>query len=180
MQQIRRGHLKFYILRLLREGRSTGYGLMKSIEQETGFWKPSAGSLYPLLATMREAGLIREAEEADGSTRWQITSAGKNAYEQATESKRELFDSMRRSLVVFSKVFDAGPLESVAERLISWQEGRSDFLVLGPLFMDLHDALWALPPLASEQETQAREILENAIAALDRLRTSPASSDAAE
>ncbi len=172
MQGIRRGHLKFYILRLLSEGRSTGYGLMKAIEQETGFWKPSAGSLYPLLSSMHDAGWIVEAKEPDGSSRWTITDAGREAYEQATESKRELFDSMRRSLVVFSKVFDAGPLESVAERLISWQEGRSDFRTLGPLFMDLHDVLWALPPLSPEQEAQARSVLDKAIADLNRLRTS--------
>ena len=46
---------------------------MKAIETETGFWRPSAGSLYPLLSTMREAGLICEVEEPDGTSRWQIT-----------------------------------------------------------------------------------------------------------
>lgn len=147
MQAIRRGHLKFYILRLLIEDRRTGYGLMKAIERETGFWKPSAGSLYPLLASMKDQGLIVEAPETDGSNRWQVTTTGRTAYAEASESKRELFDSMRKSLVVFSKVFDAGPLESIVDHLASWQEGRSDFRALGPLFMDLHDALWDLPPL---------------------------------
>jgi DNA-binding PadR family transcriptional regulator len=170
MQEIRRGHLKFYILRLLRDQRRTGYGLMKAIETETGFWKPSAGSLYPLLATMREAGLIREVEEPDGTSRWQITADGKATYAQATETKRELLDSMRRSLVVFAKVFDVEPIESLAERLTSWQERRPDFRTLGPLFMDLHDALWALPPLSSEQEERVQRILRDAIAALERIR----------
>jgi len=172
MGEIRRGHLKFYVLRLLCEGRRTGYGLMKAIEQETGFWKPSAGSLYPLLTAMHKAGLIAETQEPDGSPRWEITKAGRETYATASEAKRELFDSMRRSLVVFSKVFDAGPLESVVERLISWQEGRSDFQALGPLFMDLHDTLWALPSLSAEQEAQAREVLEKAIAGLSRIRGS--------
>jgi DNA-binding PadR family transcriptional regulator len=167
MQEIRRGHLKFYILRLLSEGHRTGYGLMKAIETETGFWRPSAGSLYPLLASMRDAGLIREVEESDGTTRWQITAAGKASYAQAEESKRELLDSMRRSLVVFAKVFDAAPLESLAERLSAWQQGRSDFRTLGPLFMDLHDALWALPPLRPDQEDRVREVLTRAIHELE-------------
>lgn len=177
MQEIRRGHLKFYILRLLREKRRTGYGLMKAIESETGFWRPSAGSLYPLLASMRQAGLIHEIEEPDGTSRWQITTAGEAAYTQAEESKRELLDSMRRSLVVFAKVFDAMPLESLAERLSSWQEGRPDFRSLGPLFMDLHDALWALPPLSNEQEAHVAEILRDAIAALEQI---PAEADGVE
>lgn len=172
MQEIRRGHLKFYVLRLLREQRHTGYGLMKAIETETGFWKPSAGSLYPLLATMREAGLIREVEEPDGTSRWQITPDGDTTYLHATETKQELLDSMRRSLVVFAKVFDVKPIESMAERLTSLQEMRPDFRSLGPLFMDLHDALWALPELSTEQEKRTQDILREAIAAIGQVQTS--------
>jgi len=170
MHEIRRGHLKFYVLRLLSEQRRTGYGLMKAIETETGFWRPSAGSLYPLLATMREAGLIYEVEEADGTSRWQITAEGKATYAQAAETKQELLDSMRRSLVVFAKVFDAAPIESFAERLTTWHEGRPDFSRLGPLFMDLHDVLWSLPSLSGEQEQEIQAMLRNAIAAIERIR----------
>jgi len=170
MHEIRRGHLKFYVLRLLSEQRRTGYGLMKAIETETGFWRPSAGSLYPLLATMREAGLIREVEESDGTSRWQITDDGTATYAQAAESKQELLDSMRRSLVVYAKVFDAAPIESFAERLTTWHEGRPDFSTLGPLFMDLHDMLWSLPTLSAEQENRIQEILRDAIAGVEDVR----------
>jgi DNA-binding PadR family transcriptional regulator len=170
MTDVRRGHLKFYVLRLLSESRRTGYGLMKAIKEETGFWKPSAGSLYPLLAAMREQGLIAEVEEPDGATRWGITDEGRAVYAQASESRRELFDGMRQSLVVFSKVFDVDLLERMAERLGRWHEGREDFRTLGPLFMDLHDTLWALPPLSPEREAQAARILKDATAALERLR----------
>lgn len=169
MNEIRRGHLKFYVLRLLAEERRTGYGLMKAIKNETGFWKPSAGSIYPLLASMREHKLIVEVDEAGGCTRWQITDEGRAAYDEAADSKRALFDSMRRSLVVFSKVFDVAPLESMAARLDRWQEGREDFRRLGPLFMDLHDTLWALPPLSAQQEAKGAAILKDAAAALERL-----------
>lgn len=170
MHEIRRGHLKFYILRLLSEQRRTGYGLMKAIEDETGFWKPSAGSLYPLLTMMREAGLICEIEETEGTSRWQITDEGRDTYAQAAETKRELLDSMRRSLVVFAKVFDAAPIESFAELLTTWNEGSMDFNSLGSLFTDLHDSLWGLPSLSSEQEKQVQEILRDAIAAIERIR----------
>jgi DNA-binding PadR family transcriptional regulator len=172
MHEIRRGHLKFYVLRLLSEQRRTGYGLMKAIETETGFWRPSAGSLYPLLATMRESGLICEVEEPEGTSRWQITDEGRATYAQATESRQELLDSMRRSLVVFAKVFDAAAIESFADRLMTWQEGHPDFRTLGPLFMDLHDALWSLPPLSGEQEIQVREILRDAITAVEGIQES--------
>jgi len=173
MHEIRRGHLKFYVLRLLSEQRQTGYGLMKAIETETGFWKPSAGSLYPLLTTMREAGLICEVTEPEGTTRWQITAEGRETYEQAAETRQELLDSMRRSLVVFAKVFDAAPIESFAELLTTWHQGRPDFDILGPLFMDLQDSLWSLPSLSSEQQEHVQAILRNAIAAVEGVRETP-------
>ncbi|MBN1859017.1 helix-turn-helix transcriptional regulator [Candidatus Bipolaricaulota bacterium] len=168
-QGVRRGHLKFYVLRLLLDADLTGYGLMKAIEQDTGFWKPSTGSLYPLLSTMHDDGLIEETSERGGSPRWRITAEGRLTYEQAAEAKNELLHSMQRSLLVFSKVFGSVSLESFAERLDQWEKGRSDFQTLGPLFMDLHDALWALPPLSPQQEEKARDILEGAIVDLARL-----------
>ena len=178
MQEIRRGHLKFYILRLLIEQRRTGYGLMKAIKTETGFWKPSAGSLYPLLSTMREAGLICEVEEQNGTSRWEVTSEGRDTYAQAEETKRELLDNMRRSLVVFAKVFDAQPLESLAELLTSWQDDRPDFRTLGPLFTELQDALWDLPSLSRDQESRVQAILRDAIVGIERIRTSAGEGDA--
>lgn len=170
MQEIRRGHLKFYVLRLLSERRLTGYGLIKAIESETGFWRPSAGSMYPLLSTMREAGLICEVEEPDGTSRWEITPEGKANYAHAAERKRQLLENMRQSLVVFAKVFGAEPLESLAERLTVWQEDRPDFAVLGPLFMDLHDTLWSLPALSSTQKAEVQEVLRDAVTSLERIR----------
>ena len=144
---------------------------MKAIETETGFWKPSAGSLYPLLSAMHEAGLIREVDEPDGTSRWEVTAEGSDTYTQAEETKRELLDNMRRSLVVFAKVFDAQPLESLAELLTSWQDTRSDFHVMGPLLAELQDVLWDLPPLSSDLEAQAQTILRDAIAGFERIRS---------
>lgn len=168
MNGIRRGHLRFYILRLLMEAPATGYGLIKAIETETGFWRPSAGSLYPLLSAMEKSQLI-ETDAEHESPRWRITEKGRAAFAEALESRRDLFRSMRNSLVVFSKVFDIEPLESMADRLAHWEEGRSDFQTLGPLFMDLHDALWSLPPLSGPKEARACEILNQARDALIEL-----------
>jgi hypothetical protein len=126
---------------------------------------------------MREAGLICETEEPDGTSRWEVTSEGRDTYAQAEETKRELLDNMRRSLVVFAKVFDAQPIESLAELLTSWQGARSDFRSLGPLFAELQDALWDLPSLSGDQEARAQAILRDAIAGLEKIRASAGEGD---
>ena len=43
------GHLKMLVLRILSKQELSGYAIIKQIEHETGFWKPSPGSMFPLL-----------------------------------------------------------------------------------------------------------------------------------
>jgi DNA-binding PadR family transcriptional regulator len=158
---VRSEHLKFYILKLLLGGRYSGYGLMKAIERETGFWRPSTGSLYPLLSRMREEGLITEVEGSEGR-RWEITPKGQELYTKATEAKRKLFQDMREAVLVFAKAFGREDLELLAERLGRWEERRDDLGGLALLFLELHDALWSLPPLTPQAKREAAAILKRA------------------
>jgi len=162
MAGIRSGHLRFYILKLLLDEELTGYGLMKRIKEETGFWKPSTGSLYPLLGNMKEQGLITETEEPGGGKRWAITSKGRSIYSEATVAKETLFENMRNSMLVYAKVFDRGDLEAIFKRIERWKTGREDLVKIGRLFMEIHDALWSLPPLSPEEQDRVLKILKEA------------------
>lgn len=124
MQGVRRGFLKFYILKLLSEDSYTGYGLIKEIEEETGFWEPSTGSVYPLLESLEEDGLI-EGEGADGGSPWVITEKGKEAYEEASEAKKKMKENLKNSLIVFSQVFNEEGMKQVAERMDEESNGES-------------------------------------------------------
>lgn len=54
-----RESLLWLVLRILAEKPSHGYEIMKRIEEMThGRWKPAAGTLYPLLDSMQNEGLI--------------------------------------------------------------------------------------------------------------------------
>lgn len=104
MTLMRRGFLKYYILKLLGEEVRTGYGLMKAIEEETGFWKPSSGSLYPLLHALEEQGLIAHEGEDDHKV-YRLTERGRSALEEARRAKAEVLEGIRRSLTVFARIF---------------------------------------------------------------------------
>jgi DNA-binding PadR family transcriptional regulator len=53
-----------------------GYEMIKEIEERTqGAWTPSAGSIYPTLQMLEEAGLI-QGEESDGKRRFTLTETG--------------------------------------------------------------------------------------------------------
>jgi len=116
MQGVRRGFLKYYILKLLSDDTYTGYGLIKKIEEETGFWEPSTGSVYPLLESLEEEGLI-EGEGSDGGSPWIITEKGEAAYAEAAEARKEMKESLKNSMIVFSQVFNEEGIKRVAERM---------------------------------------------------------------
>lgn len=120
MTAIKRGFLKYYILKLLSEEPLTGYGLMKRIEEETGFWKPSTGSVYPLLQALEEQGWVTHEGEAERKV-YKLTEAGRKALEEAHQAKEEILDGLQRAFEIFRRVFGPGEeeIESFHSRLQS-------------------------------------------------------------
>lgn len=116
MKGVKRGFLKYYLLKLLSEDRYSGYGLIKKIEEETGFWEPSTGSVYPLLESLEEDGLIGHEKEGQGKS-WFVTEKGEKTYEEAREAKEKQINSLKQSLIVFSQAFNEEELKEMAERI---------------------------------------------------------------
>ena len=65
-----------------------GYEMIREIEERSrGFWKPSAGSIYPTLQLLEDQGLI-EGEEADGKRLFSLTEAGRETFGEQSEGDR--------------------------------------------------------------------------------------------
>jgi DNA-binding PadR family transcriptional regulator len=59
-----RRDLRFTVLTVLRHGKKNGVEIMDSVDKVTfGMWRPSPGSLYPMLQKMVDEGLIKKDEE---------------------------------------------------------------------------------------------------------------------
>ena len=73
----RRGDVRTAVLLLLAEEPRNGYQLMQEIEERSaGNWRPSPGSVYPILSQLEDEGLIR-AVDRDGTKLFEITDAGR-------------------------------------------------------------------------------------------------------
>lgn len=71
----RRG-LREIALWLLSDKPMNGAEIIKAVEEFTwGFWKPSPGSVYPLLKQLEAEGLVRRRQDG----RYELTEAGRNA-----------------------------------------------------------------------------------------------------
>ena len=87
-----RGDLKFVILRMLKTKPMHGYEVMKALEDESGGWyKASAGSVYPTLQMLEDQGFIL-AEEQDGKKVYSITAAGVKHLEENSDVVDEIVD----------------------------------------------------------------------------------------
>ena len=82
-----RGLLRFLVMRMLSEKPMSGAEIVEQIEKQTGgLWKPSPGSVYPLLAWMLNKGLTMESpREEAGFKRYSFTAQGSRFLEKQIE-----------------------------------------------------------------------------------------------
>ncbi len=74
------------LLMLLGEEPRNGYQLMQVIEERSdGSWRPSPGSVYPVLSQLEDEGLVRAAER-EGSRLFELTDAGRERLDEAKDA----------------------------------------------------------------------------------------------
>ncbi len=74
----RRRGLRMWVLSLLSRSPKNGAEIMDSIEEMSqGWWRPSPGSIYPLLESLVQEGLVAKREDG----RYELAAAGRQAIE---------------------------------------------------------------------------------------------------
>ncbi|MFW6048845.1 MAG: PadR family transcriptional regulator [Candidatus Bipolaricaulota bacterium] len=160
--------MKFYVLKLLQETNMTGYGIMKAIKKETGFWEPSTGSLYPLLESLEEGGLIECANDSNGKL-WQITPRGERSFEESDQAKEELFQGMKRSLFVFAKVFGEEGIQELFKEAQHWRGNKQKQIEKKKKYMKIGRVVMHLEEYDEWTRQEIITILDNALEQLGEL-----------
>ena len=87
-----RGDLKFVILRMLKSKPMHGYEVMRALEEESGGWyKASAGSVYPTLQMLDDQGFVT-SQEQDGKKVYSITDEGRKHLDDNSDVVDEIVD----------------------------------------------------------------------------------------
>jgi DNA-binding PadR family transcriptional regulator len=82
----RRGDVRLALLLLLAEEPRNGYQLMQVIEERSdGAWRPSPGSVYPVLSQLEDEGLVRPTER-DGAKAFELTESGREKVAEAKDA----------------------------------------------------------------------------------------------
>ncbi len=88
---VRKGDLKFVILKLLAEEPMHGYQLMTRLAQKSGgLYTPSPGAIYPTLQLLEDQGCVISSQE-DGKRVYMLTPEGHAFLEQHKSKARDIF-----------------------------------------------------------------------------------------
>ena len=87
-----KGFLRYKLLKMLSDKPMSGSEIMSEIEKQTsGYWKPSPGSIYPLLSWLQDQGHIKEgAQKEPGIRRYELTEQGEKFLEDEGKTREEL------------------------------------------------------------------------------------------
>lgn len=140
-----RGDVRAAILLLLDEEPLNGYGIMQEIEERSaGAWRPSPGSVYPVLQQLEDEGLVRADER------------GERKLMQLTEEGKKYVEERREGLGTPWNAAAAGVSEEMMElHTLMWQVAAAMREVIGTG--------------NDEQHAQARSLLEKTRRALYRI-----------
>jgi DNA-binding PadR family transcriptional regulator len=99
LKETQKGYIRIATLILLSKKPYHGYEIMKEIKERTsGFWKPTAGGMYPILKDLQESGYI-QGEWDDRTKRrkkpYKIKEAGKTVLRRALAKEKQLATTMR-------------------------------------------------------------------------------------
>lgn len=111
-----RGLLKFYVLKALNQKPKSGSEILEEIQRETGGrWKPSPGSIYPLLAWLEDRGYARRLlKHKSGLKRYALTDHGR----EFLKKQAKFGENLRRKLEFLAPALVGGfQLESNSEAL---------------------------------------------------------------
>jgi DNA-binding PadR family transcriptional regulator len=85
-----KGFIRTHVLEALSQKPMSGSELMENIESHTGgLWKPSPGSIYPLLSWLQDNQYIKELPVENGLKRYELTESGKTLLEEQKKIRKK-------------------------------------------------------------------------------------------
>jgi DNA-binding PadR family transcriptional regulator len=98
LKETQKGYIRIAVLILLNRKPHHGYEMMKAVDERTsGFWKPTAGGIYPVLQDLENSGYIKGEWDSKSKRKrkiYVITVEGKNVLEHTLAKENRLVGTM--------------------------------------------------------------------------------------
>jgi DNA-binding PadR family transcriptional regulator len=117
---IPRGFMEIHILRIL-DSPHYGYEIMKHITEECVHWKPSPGSVYPMLQKLKASGFITEKTKGKRNM-YVLTKEGEERIRKFEQHKTE----MKQKMVAMFRIMGADHGRELWKGLDIFEKIRKD------------------------------------------------------
>jgi DNA-binding PadR family transcriptional regulator len=107
VKEVQKGYIRVASLIILNKRPAHGYEIMKEIKDKTkGFWKPTAGGVYPILRDLEKAGYIVGGWSTQKNRKikvYKITERGEAILKRAVVKQSELANNMNSLFQEFAR-----------------------------------------------------------------------------
>ena len=135
--RMRRGEIRTAILAILLDGPGHGYDLIQRLEEKSGGWRPSPGSVYPTLQLLEDEDLVR-SEDRDGKKVFELTDAGRAEVERRVDEaggapwdrergvapNRELREAVGQAFVAMKQIGSVGSPSQIEQAVAVMKDTR--------------------------------------------------------
>ncbi|MFW6117638.1 MAG: PadR family transcriptional regulator [Thermoproteota archaeon] len=158
-----KGFLKYCVVKLLKEKPMSGSEIMETIKEGTeGRWKPSPGSVYPLLSWLLENNYTEEVPTEDSSIkRYKLIEKGEKLFEGHVKFKEKLQKKLK---FLAPPIISAFWLSAHPEKIKPIRNSERKFM---KALMDLREKLEKNP--SKEGIEEIREFLDETTDKIKRL-----------
>lgn len=141
----RRGDVRAAVLLLLESEPRNGYQMIQSLEERSnGAWRPSPGSIYPVLSQLEDEGLVVAIETENGK-RFTLSDTGRSYVEERrdalgapwdaaaasmSEPRIELMQTMRQSAGAIRQVLQVGTEEQIKRAVAILRDARRQIYLI--------------------------------------------------
>lgn len=163
-----RGYLRLIVMKNLANRKLSGYDLIKHIEKHTGTWKPSFGSVYPLLEKLLKEKLVDV--EAQGRKKiYFLTQEGKRHLAVIEKSKNTLVDRLIATWKAFGRITDKREMGFMLEVFNSLKKGQLPFKELHPELNEFRAAIFELYSLGKDRK-KIKGVLKETVKRLKNIK----------
>jgi DNA-binding PadR family transcriptional regulator len=107
LKETQKGYIRIAVLILLNKKPHHGYEMMKVVDERTsGFWKPTAGGIYPILQDLENSAYIKGEWDCETKRKrkiYAITPEGKKVLEHTLAKENRLVSTMAELIKEYMK-----------------------------------------------------------------------------
>lgn len=163
-----RGYLRLIVMKNLANRKLSGYDLIKNIEKHTGTWKPSFGSIYPLLERLLKERLV-DVEAQGRKKLYFLTQEGKKHLAVIDKSKNTLVDKLIATWNAFGRITDKREMGFMLEVLNSLKKGHLPFKELHPELNEFRATVFEIYSLGKDRR-KIKSILRETVKKLKSVK----------